>query len=135
MHLDGRDAPRGGSLYVAWYVVYFYCLGCILIVHAIVKNDSHNKWRNRRIISTSKVDEGFESSYLQVHAKGKVTAEDMELNNIDDGYGWHDVPAFVREHEKMLSQKRKVSDEVRCCLYLIMFQLLIQITRSDACNC
>ena len=99
-----------------------------------VKIDSNDKRRNRGTIS-SKVDQEFESSYLWVHTKGKVTAEDIELNNIEDVYREKNVPVFVRELEKMLSQKRKVSDEVRRRLFLIMFQLLTLITRSDARNC
>lgn len=79
---------------------------CVLI-HAIVKGSSignHIK---------SKMDQEFEACYLQVHTKGKVTSEDINVNYILDA-NESNVPKFVKEHEKILSQKRKVSDEVRC---------------------
>jgi hypothetical protein len=58
----------------------------------------------------------FESYYFRVQTKGEVTEEDIELNRIkdvDEAF-LHDVPGFVKEHEEILGQKRKVvSDKVR----------------------
>lgn len=65
------------------------------------------------------MDQEFKSCYLRVHIKGKVINEDIDLNYILDA-DEDDVPKFVKEHEKTLSRKRKVSDEVRC-LYISSF--------------
>jgi hypothetical protein len=77
--------------------------GCVLI-HAIVKAYS---------VRDHEVHHEFEAFYLHMHAKGEVTERDIELNGIvfvDKAS--RDAPGFVREHENMLGQKRKVSDEV-----------------------
>ncbi|KAF8267932.1 hypothetical protein EI94DRAFT_1786158 [Lactarius quietus] len=53
----------------------------------------------------------FEPFYLQADTRGKITIEDIELNDIQDAFDY-DVPIFVKEQEKMLSLKRKVSNEM-----------------------
>jgi hypothetical protein len=57
-----------------------------------------------------KVLHEFESVYLQVRTKEGVTERDNYWNDIDEPL--RDVPGFVKEHENILGQKRKVSDKV-----------------------
>jgi hypothetical protein len=57
-----------------------------------------------------KVHHEFESVYLQVRTKEGVTERDNYWNDIDEPL--RDVPGFVKEHENILGQKRKVSDKV-----------------------
>jgi hypothetical protein len=78
----------------------------------------------------------FKSYYFQVQTKGEVTEEDVDLNDIEDGDKAfrHDIPGFVKEHEQILGQKRKVSDKVRFH-YILSYQLLVLMTSSAACSC
>lgn len=68
-----------------------------------------------------KVSHKFESFYLQMCTKGRITEEDIEQNDVNVYGGSHHIPGFVKDHEHMLAKKRMVSDEVRSIQYLIKF--------------